>query len=153
MLRAYLAAHGPATLADFGQWLFRGASTRLLKGWLAAVRDELTEVTVDGAPAYARTADLDQLRETRPSGAVRLLPAFDQYVLAANRSLIPAEHRGKVSRTAGWISPVVLLGGRVAGVWTVTGTGEISVDPFEPIPPRALAAEVARVQSGRTDHP
>ncbi|HET9140117.1 winged helix DNA-binding domain-containing protein [Actinophytocola sp.] len=145
LLRGYLAAYGPATLADFGQWLFRGvAKVSLLKGWLAAVRDELTEVEVAGTPAYVRTADLAELRDTRPNKLVRLLPAFDQYVIAVNRDLIPAPHRAKVSRTAGWISPVVLYGGRVAGVWNTDG-GTVSVEPFEDIPDGPLAAEIKRV--------
>jgi hypothetical protein len=147
LIRSYLGAYGPATLADFGQWLFRGvAKVSLLRGWLASVRDDLTEVTVDGAEALVRACDLDELRDTRPTKLVRLLPAFDQYVIAVNRSLIPAEHLAKVSRTAGWISPVVLLGGRIAGVWSSDG-GTLAVDPFEPIPAKALAAEYARVSA------
>jgi hypothetical protein len=144
LLRAYLGGYGPATLDDFGQWLFRGAKVSLLRGWLAAVRDELTEVSVDGSPALALTSDLEELRDTRPNTLVRLLPGFDQYVIAVNRSLIPAEHRAKVSRTSGWISPVVLVGGRVAGVWSVEN-GKLDVDPFEKIPAKPLATEVARV--------
>jgi hypothetical protein len=144
LLLAYLAAYGPATLDDFGRWLYHGAAkAALLRGWLAAARPELSEVDVDGTPALARTADLDSLRDTTPNTLVRLLPAFDQYVIAVNRDLIPAEHKAKVSRTAGWISPVVLVGGRIAGVWKAED-GEFTLDPFEKIPQRALAAELRR---------
>lgn len=150
LLRSYLAAYGPATLDDFGQWLFRGvAKVSLLRGWLAAVRDELSEVDVEGVRALARTADLDSLRDTTRSTLVRLLPAFDQYVIAVNRDLIPAEHRAEVSRTAGWISPVVLYGGRIAGVWNLDN-GRVSVDPFEKIPRRALNAEIDRLGLAKT---
>jgi len=75
---------------------------------------------------------------------VRLLGAFDQYVIAVDRSLIPAEHRAKVSRTAGWISPVVLHQGRIAGVWNLDG-GRLAVELFGKVPKRALAAEANRV--------
>ncbi|HEU5470323.1 MAG TPA: crosslink repair DNA glycosylase YcaQ family protein [Actinophytocola sp.] len=98
------------------------------------------EVDVGGFRAYARNADLDELRATEPNRLVRLLPAF-QYVIAVNRALIPAEHRARVGRTAGWISPVVLSGGRIAGVWTAEH-GRVRVEPFEDIPARALAAEI-----------
>jgi hypothetical protein len=145
LLRSYLGAYGPATLEDFAQWLFRGvAKVSLTRGWLASVRDELSEVDVDGLSCLALTADLDELRETKPSREVRLLPGFDQYVIAVNRTLLPAEHKAKVSRTSGWISPVVLLGGRVAGVWSVDG-GKLQVDEFEKIPKAALIAEFKRV--------
>jgi hypothetical protein len=143
LLRSYLASFGPATLADFGQWLFRGAKASLLKGWFAEVRDEVTEVEVDGSRGFALTADVDELAGTPPNDQVRLLPAFDQYVIAVNRDLIPAAHRHEVSRTAGWISPVVLYRGRVAGVWTVE-KGTVDVTPFEPIPQDLLATEIAR---------
>lgn len=149
LLLAYLGAYGPATLDDFGQWLFRGvAKASLLRGWLAAARDELTDVSVDGVAALARTEDLDELRDTKPNSLVRLLPGFDQYVIAVNRDLIPAERRAKVSRTSGWISPVVLYGGRVAGVWRLED-GTIEVEQFEDIPAKPLAAEMERVHPGK----
>jgi hypothetical protein len=145
LLRTYLGAYGPATLEDFGQWLFRNvASVKLLRGWLLNVRDELSEVDVDGQPALLRTEDLDELRDTKPDNQVRLLPGFDQYVIAVNRSLIPAEHRAKVSRTSGWISPVILHCGRIAGVWKPVN-GAIDIEPFEDIPADLLAAEAERI--------
>jgi DNA glycosylase AlkZ-like len=145
LLRAYLGAYGPATLADFGQWLFRNvASVKLLRGWLADVRDDLSEVDVDGQPALIRTEDLDELRNTKPDKQVRLLPGFDQYVIAVNRSLIPVEHLSKVSRTSGWISPVILHRGRVAGVWKLDG-GVLEVDAFEDIPKKLIDAELERI--------
>jgi hypothetical protein len=147
LLRSYLGTYGPATLEDFGKWLFQGvAKPSLLRGWLASARDDLSEVDVDGVVSFALTADLDELRETKPSKQVRLLPGFDQYVIAVNRNLIPAEHKAKVSRTAGWISPVVLVGGRVAGTWSVE-KGKVQVDEFEKIPKTALAAEFKRISA------
>ncbi|MCP3802881.1 winged helix DNA-binding domain-containing protein [Allokutzneria sp. A3M-2-11 16] len=85
------------------------------------------------APRCSRAEDVDEIESTAPNKLVRLLPAFDQYVIAVNRDLIPTEHLAEVTRTAGWISPVVLHGGRVAGV-----------------PKKALAAEVVRVLPGRS---
>lgn len=149
LLRAYLGAYGPATLEDFGQWLFRNvASAKLLRGWLADTRDDLSEVDVEGQPALVRTKDLDELLDTKPDNQVRLLPGFDQYVIAVNRSLIPAEHLSKVSRTSGWISPVILHCGRIAGVWKLDN-GTLDVDPFEKIPRKLLDAELARISTSR----
>jgi hypothetical protein len=149
LLRAYLGAYGPATLEDFGQWLFRNvASVKLLRGWLAPVRDELSEVDVEGRISLVRTEDLDELKNTKPDRQVRLLPGFDQYVIAVNRDLIPVEHLAKVSRTSGWISPVILHCGRIAGVWKLEN-GVLTVEPFERIPAGKLADEVERVYPGQ----
>ena len=104
------------------------------------------EVDVDGTTALARKEDLDELRDTKPNRLVRLLPGFDQYVIAVNRNLIPAEHLSKVSRTSGWISPVILHCGRIAGVWTLED-GKLGVDAFEDIPKKLLDAELERISA------
>ncbi|MBX6386603.1 MAG: winged helix DNA-binding domain-containing protein, partial [Microbispora sp.] len=49
-----------------------------------------------------------------------------------------------VSRAAGWISPVVIHRGRVAGVWEAK-EGRPVAELFEPVPDGLLAAEVDRV--------
>jgi hypothetical protein len=54
------------------------------------------------------------------SGCVRLLPHFDVYTIAVARHsqyLLPPAQRKRVYRAQGWISPVVLVDGRIAGVW------------------------------------
>jgi hypothetical protein len=73
-----------------------------------------------------------------PQGTVNLLPAFDQYVVGAPRgvpaALDPA-HRADVYRPQGWLSPVLLVDGVIAGTWSVNGKGRrtgIVVEPFEP---------------------
>jgi Winged helix DNA-binding domain len=146
---AYLAAYGPATLANFDQWLMRGATPKgQLRGWFAELGDAIAEVDVEGTPAYLRAEDVDGVAAAKPSTAVRLLPGFDQYVLGpgtGDQNVVPPQHRAEVSRTAGWISPVVVSGGRVAGTWKANG--EIAVDLFgDRVPARRLAGEVARVR-------
>src|SRR5207249_3271720 len=65
--------------------------------------------------------------------------------------LLPAAHLKRVSRTAGWISPVVLVDGRAAGVWDPKRTGDrlsITIDLFEAVPPgvrRAIGVAAERV--------
>ncbi len=82
---------------------------------------------------------------------MRLLGGFDQYVLGPGTSeteMLPSEHRAKVSRAAGWISPVVVVGGRIVGVWELSGEDAIVVTLFPGIkaPPKAaLAPEAAHV--------
>jgi hypothetical protein len=54
-----------------------------------------------------------------------------------------------VSRVAGWISPVVVIDGRVVATWSYSVAKRIlrvSVEPFRRLPPKALAAIRARAQ-------
>jgi hypothetical protein len=148
----YLGAYGPATMTTFGEWLGRSVVGSFIRGWFAELAGELVTVEVDGQPMLARAADVDDLARTRPSRAVRLLPGFDQYVLGpgtGDGQVVPPTHRLDVSRTAGWIAPVVLAGGRVAGTWQATG-GALDVALFADAPPvdrAALDAEIDRVRN------
>ncbi|MEV1176290.1 crosslink repair DNA glycosylase YcaQ family protein [Nonomuraea sp. NPDC049784] len=149
--RAFLGAHGPATPEMFDTWLFGGVAKKtVLKGWFRDLAPELTEVeTDDGQTLLALTEHLDDLAGTGPSTEVHLLPGFDQYILAAPRTLaplIPPPLKPKVSRQAGWISPVVVHEGRVAGVWEAKN-GHITVDLATPVPQQPLDEAIARVRS------
>lgn len=148
---AYLGAHGPATPEAFDQWLLRGATPkRSLRRWFAELVEEgvLAEVRVDAEPAFARATDLDTLAAAVPTDRVRLLPAFDQWVLApgtADPHVVPPARRALVSRAAGWISPVVIRSGCVVGTWEVDdGTLAVALFPEAgALDQDALAAEVA----------
>ncbi|MEQ4719987.1 crosslink repair DNA glycosylase YcaQ family protein [Nonomuraea sp. B19D2] len=149
--RAFLGAHGPATPEMFDTWLFGGVAKKaVLKGWFRDLAPELTEVeTDDGQTLPALTEHLDDLAGTSPSAEVHLLPGFDQYILAAPRALaplIPPPLKPKVSRQAGWISPVVIHEGRVAGVWEAKN-GDITVDLASPVPQGPLDEAIARARS------
>ncbi|MEV0229742.1 winged helix DNA-binding domain-containing protein [Nonomuraea sp. NPDC050786] len=149
--RAFLGAHGPATPEMFDTWLFGGVAKKaVLKGWFRALAPELTEVeTDDGRTLLALTEHLDDLAGTGPSAEVHLLPGFDQYILGAPRSLaalIPPPLKPKVSRQAGWISPVVVHEGRVAGVWEAKN-GHLTVDLAAPVPEERLDEAITRVRS------
>jgi hypothetical protein len=78
-------------------------------------------------------------------GVVRLLPAFDPYVVGAPRdsaAVLAPEHRAAVHRPQGWISPVLLVGGRIAGTWRDEATGRrlaVRVTPFGAVAPPVRA--------------
>jgi hypothetical protein len=152
VIPAYLRAYGPTTLERFDAWLTRGTSRKAaVRSWFAALEDRLAKVEVDGEPAFLLAEDVDDLGGTSPTRTLRLLPAFDQYVLGPGtraQEIIAPSRRAEVSRTAGWISPVVVVGGRVAGTWAVDGR-KVQARLFDdagPIPDLALDAEIARVE-------
>jgi hypothetical protein len=147
LVRDYLGTYGPATRDDFRNWLGRAVGARPIRAWFTELTDSghLVEVEVDGVPGSFLTAEhVDELRETRPATGVRLLGGFDQYVIAVSRSIIPAAHLARVSRTAGWISPVLLHEGRIAGVWNLDGD-RLVTDLFEKVPTAAITAERTRL--------
>jgi hypothetical protein len=153
---AYLGAYGPASMHTFDQWLCRGLSRKAsLRAWFADLGDELCTVEVEGGPLYARAADADKIAATKPTDVVRLLPAFDQYVLGpgtASTAIIASERRKEISKAAGWIAPVVIAGGRVAGTWRTTSARvEVVLFPEAgPVSPEALEAEVSRIGTSLT---
>ena len=150
-IRAYLGAYGPVTVEAFSDWLSGGwFSRKRMRAWFAELGDQLLEIHVDGEPRWILAEHVDELLATEPTTAVRLLPGFDQYVLGPGTKdgrVIPASHRAKVSRTAGWISPVVVARGVVCGTWELDG-GEVRIGWFGDagrVPRTALAAEVERL--------
>ena len=153
VIPAYLRAYGPATIERFDAWLTRGTSRKgLLRSWFAAVGDDLVTVDVEGTSAYLLAEDVDELAGTAPTAAVRLLPAFDQYVLGPGTTateVLAPERRAEVSRAGGWISPVVVAAGRVVGVWDRDGR-EVAVRLFDDAdggpPADALDAAVRRMR-------
>lgn len=153
VIPAYLGAFGPASAETFRRWLDNGASPMAtVRRWFAdlTASGTLTQVDVDGMTAYARTQDVAEIAACELSSQVRLLPAFDQYVLGpgtGDASVIAPARRSEISRTSGWISPVVLAGGQVAGTWQAAG-GVLDVALFAEsgeIPAAALASESARI--------
>lgn len=147
---AYLGAYGPATPETFDAWLTRNSLRKTtVRRWFADLGELLTEVDVEGRRAFLPTDQADALAAAAPSAAVHLLGAFDQYVLGPGTGdtvLLPAAHRAKVSRTAGWISPIVVVNGRIAGVWELAEDAvEITMFDDAPLPKQGLDAAVAHV--------
>jgi hypothetical protein len=104
-----------------------------------ALGDELIPVSVEGWDAWGLRADADALQDTKPSTAVRLLPAFDPYTVGLRRereAALPAERKGRVFSQQGWIAAVVLAGGSVVGVWKYQVKPAhlaVTVEPFAPL--------------------
>ena len=116
--RCFLTTYGPATLDEFARWW--GIDAAQARKLFKLMADELTTVEVDGWTAQILTNTLDAMTTLAAPSTVRLLPYFDPYTIAIARHadyLLPAAHKNQVYRTQGWISPVVLVDGRMVGVW------------------------------------
>lgn len=144
VLRAFLGAYGPATPELFDKvWLSRGHTGKaLLWSWFTALEDELAEIDVEGERRLMLAGQVEELLATEPTEIVRFAGAFDAYVLGGGTTaaeIVPPARRTEVSRAGGWISPVVLRGGRVVGVWSDDG-----LSLWEDVPEPAIDAELSR---------
>ncbi|HVF99789.1 MAG TPA: crosslink repair DNA glycosylase YcaQ family protein, partial [Chloroflexia bacterium] len=122
--RRYLRAYGPATPEDFARWWDGSAGIVPAKKLFRSIEDELEAVDVEGWHALALRSTLEPMQkiETPPEApeVVRLLPLFDAYTLGLGRDvepILPGAHKSRVFRPQGWISAVVLVDGRMRGVW------------------------------------
>jgi hypothetical protein len=152
-LLRFLAANGPATHADVARWW--GGQPAPARRRIRANADALTEVEIEGEGGFfVHAEDADELAATpdAPAGDVLLLPGFDPWVISPRSHrdrAIPPGRGSEVSRTAGWISPVLVVDGAVAGVWEHElrdGTLTVAVREFAPLTPAVRAAAELHAQ-------
>jgi hypothetical protein len=153
VLLRFLAANGPATATDVARWW--GDQPAPAKRWIRENTDALTAVEVDGEAGFVvRAEDADALAAVPDAlaGDVVLLPGFDPWVIAPRshrERAVPPHRMPEVSRTAGWISPVLVVDGAVAGVWEHERRGAqlaITIRPFAPLPARVRDAALEHAE-------
>ena len=123
LFRRYVRTYGPTTVRNFAYW----AGIRVSEA--ATVRERLGDQVVDAGEGIGLLLAEDagtRLAEPLKSDHTRLLDSFDPYMLghADKGHLVDSAHYKRVYRKAGWISPVVLVAGRVAGVWSSKRSGQ-----------------------------
>jgi hypothetical protein len=147
LARRYLTRYGPATREDFAKWF--GSPTPAPPGrWIKALGDALVETEF----GWALREDAAAIEQAEPSGIVNLLPAFDQYVVAAPRDTRATSAPERIYRKGGWFSPVLLVDGVMAGVWSREGD-EVTIEPFAKVGAEiraAAEAEAARLPGAPT---
>jgi hypothetical protein len=148
VLRA-LAAHGPLTREELTRWWF-GKSPEPGRA-LERLGEQVAVALVEGEERLARAEDVEAIASATGGGdAVRLLPAFDQYVVAATRhsdhlTAGRASQAKRIYRPQGWLTPVVARDGVFAGLWSWERKGArllVDVEPFAARVPKALRAGV-----------
>jgi hypothetical protein len=151
--RRFLAAYAPATAEDLALW-WGGFGPARGRRMLQALGDEAVEVDVESERAWVLARDVPELAVAKAGNTARLLPAFDPWVVGASRrgaALLEPRHKARVYRPQGWISPVLLVNGRMLGVWKHARKGSrllIEIDPFGPLPAWArtqLTSEAERL--------
>ncbi len=134
----YLAAFGPATVADMQTW---AGVTKLSE--VVEKMDLRTYRDPNGRTLY----DLPEATvpdEDTPAPP-RLLGPFDQTLLSyADRTrVISDNHRKRVITQNGLVKGTLLVGGQVKGLWETTsarGSATLVMTPFERLPKRDAAA-------------
>ena len=166
LIRRYLEAFGPATIADIAQFVLFPRSRARTRELVGSMTEELRRLEGPDGVELLDVPDGSIPDEGVPAPP-RLLPMWDSVLLAyADRSrVIPPEHRPHVTRRNGDVLPTLLVDGRVAGVWRTLEAGGIEATAFRPLPEDAwdgLAAEAGQLVAlladreprvyGRHDH-
>jgi hypothetical protein len=144
LARRWLAAFGPAPVADLQWWAgWTGAQT---KAALASL--PVTEVELDGQAGVALADDLD-FRAAPPLAA--LLPGLDPTPMGWQaRGWFLGPHAPALFDRTGNIGPTVWWAGRVVGGWAQRASGEVVCRLLEDIGAdgeAAVAAEAARLEA------
>jgi hypothetical protein len=138
IVRRYLRVYGPASREEFARWW--GMQPAPAGGVLKAFGEGLVEVDVEGHRGWLLAEDLPAVRKARSLATLRLLPAFDVYMAGTRPrgSLVDGRFEDRVFRQAGWVSPVVLVDGRAAAVWSHERRNdriEVTISPFRKLTP------------------
>ena len=150
LARRYLLAYAPAAPEDFSAW--SGQTLTGARKAFERLSSELIHVQV-GSEGEWLPAEYESWHGASAAGDVRLLPAYDTYLLGwRNRdAVLPAAFAKRIYPGGGTLHPAVLADGVVVARWrlrTVNGAATVEVMPFEPLGAaveRGLAAEAADV--------
>ncbi|MEY9858364.1 hypothetical protein ABH935_003979 [Catenulispora sp. GAS73] len=152
LVRRHLAAFGPAAADDVAVWL--GLKVTRARGILDGFADLVTYADEGGRTLY--DVPDGEIVDADVKAPPRLLPRFDSILLAHN-----AKHRQRIISREYWdrvyngknlqILPSFLIGGYVAGIWSVEAKKKLAtltLEPFHKLKKAdvaALSAEAERV--------
>ena len=135
LLRAWLAAFGPATETDVRWWT--GWTAREARAALAAVAH--LEVDLGGVTGYVLADDLEPTPAAEPWAA--LLPTLDPTTMGwKERDWYLGPHGPTLFDTNGNAGPTIWWDGRVVGGWSRRRDGEIVLGLLEDVGREARAA-------------
>lgn len=150
--RRFAFVNGPVAREELSRWWY--GITPAKAGQLLAALDDFVPVDVEGQTRFLAAKDVDGALAADAKRSVHLLPAFDQYVVMSPRqpAVLDPKMKERVFRKAAWLSPVLLVGGRIEGVWWWNRKGKALTIKFEPFTKqpawvkKAAEAEAERLQ-------
>ena len=141
LVRRWLAAYGPATLADLAWWT--GWSAGVTKRALAAL--DVAEVDLDSEPGLVLAGDLEPVAAPEPW--VAFLPGLDPTVMGwKRREWYLGAHAPLLFDRAGNAGPTVWCDGRIVGGWGQPEGGEVRFRLLEDVGAEARAAVEAEAE-------
>jgi Winged helix DNA-binding domain len=146
LMRAWLAAFGPATLADLKWWT--GLTMGEVKRAVARIAPVEVELD-DGGTGLVLADDLEPV--VAPDPWVALLPALDPTAMGwTERGWYLGEHRARLFDRSGNIGPTIWCDGRIVGGWGQrkggAGDGEVVFRLLEDVGAEAAAAVAAAAE-------
>jgi hypothetical protein len=135
LVRRWLAAFGPAPVADLRWWT--GWTAGDVKRALASIAP--LEVDLDGVAGIALPGDLEPLAAPEPW--VALLPALDPTVMGwSQRSWFLGDHGPVLFDRNGNAGPTIWSDGRIVGGWAQRRDGQIAYRLLEDVGTEAVSA-------------
>jgi hypothetical protein len=136
LIGRYLAAFPGSSREMIARWWSGGRMAAISRA-LKVVAVPFVEVDVEGTRGLVREGDLEDLRAVSPEHPLRLLPGFDPFTNELPRrveGVLGDDHHDRVHRTAGCVTPIAVIDGRVGGTWEIEngkgGAGTVVVQPF-----------------------
>lgn len=121
LVRRWLGAFGPGTLADIRWWT--GWTVAKTRGALEAVA--AVPVTVDGVQSFVNPGDEGPVDDVAPW--VAMLPSLDPTVMGwFDRSWYLGDHRPALFDRNGNAGPTIWADGRVVGGWALQPDGKVA---------------------------
>jgi Winged helix DNA-binding domain len=156
LIARYLAVFPGSSREMIARWWGGGRMAGVNRA-LQHVEDDIAEIDVEGTRGLILREDVTALPAASVEHEARLLPGFDPFTNELPRrvdSVLGEAHHDRVHRTAGWVTPIVVVDGRVVGTWEIengrAGTGTLVVQPFGRLRGGArkeLSAEADRIAS------
>jgi len=143
----FFTTRGPATAQDLGNWAHLRMTA--VREAIEIAGESLVTVEIGGVTHYlgARSAGADGIGDDEIAAALSqplLLPPFDEFLISyRNRDAIldPGDLERVIPGRNGMFMPIIVVGGKVAGVWkrTLRATCvKIELRPFGKLPKTVL---------------
>lgn len=130
LVRRYLAAFGPATVADIQKW----SGLNRLKDFVEEMKPELRSFRDESGKELLDLPDAPLPPADTPA-PVRFVPDYDNLVLAhaGRRRMLADEYRSRIFLSAARVRATFLVDGFVQGAWKIEkskGTATLVIEPF-----------------------